>query len=423
MQIRDRESSGQACLRKGFTLLELLVVVAIIAVLVGLLLPAVQAARESARRTQCRNNMRQHGLAALNYESAQKVLPTSGEGGDYTTAKNPVTGAAPPFTTFALYSFQIAILPYAEQTTVATLYDYTHVYNDYAAPNNQAVAKNSISWFQCPSNSLTISDPDNYGTTDYMITNYTDIDPTTGVRNKASRMNGALQVQPQPLASISDGTSHTIMMSEDTGRRFETLPYGSESLYADPIMGPLTTAAATSSGFYWNGKETVAYPVSTAAYPDTVTPSGHRGLPRWAEPDNSNGVSGQANAYYLSATSYFKPNAINGNFFPNGGPGTTGTTGTNYTSTVSEPYQLLDAAEVATTGVYTMTPPTSNPCGWYWNNCGPNDEQFSFHPMGDNVLLADGGCHFLSAQIDPVTLRYLVTAAEGVSTEGGAFLE
>ena len=168
-----------------------------------------------------------------------------------------------------------------------------------------------------------------------MITNYTDIDPTTGVRNKASRLNGALAVQPQPISMISDGTTHTILMSEDTGRTFETLPYGSESLYADPIMGPLTTAATTSSGFYWNGKATVAYPASTVTYPDTVTPSGHRGLPRWAEPDNSNGVSGQANAYYISSTNFYKPDAINGNFYPKGGPGALGSTGTNYTSTTS----------------------------------------------------------------------------------------
>jgi prepilin-type N-terminal cleavage/methylation domain-containing protein/prepilin-type processing-associated H-X9-DG protein len=94
-------------MRGGFTLVELLVVIAIIGILVGLLLPAVQAAREAARRMQCSNNLKQLGLAALNYESTYKRFPALGyigEGG------NPGIGAGNwP------YSWGIALLPYMEQ--------------------------------------------------------------------------------------------------------------------------------------------------------------------------------------------------------------------------------------------------------------------------------------------------------------------
>ena len=92
--------------KRGFTLVELLVVIAIIGILVGLLLPAVQAAREAARRMQCQNNLKQQGLALLNYESAYQRFPSALMG----CAR--ITGAAPQDDGV---SWAVAILPYLEQ--------------------------------------------------------------------------------------------------------------------------------------------------------------------------------------------------------------------------------------------------------------------------------------------------------------------
>src|SRR3954453_18759513 len=101
--------------RRGFTLVELLVVIAIIGVLVALLLPAVQTAREAARRSQCTNNIRQIGLAIHNYESTFARLPTAGQGPDF-----PAPPASTPFDQQSLFT---TILPYLEQASTFQRFD------------------------------------------------------------------------------------------------------------------------------------------------------------------------------------------------------------------------------------------------------------------------------------------------------------
>jgi prepilin-type N-terminal cleavage/methylation domain-containing protein/prepilin-type processing-associated H-X9-DG protein len=115
--------------RRGFTLVELLVVIAIIGVLVALLLPAIQAAREAARRTDCINRMRQLQLAALNYESGKKVLPPHG---DWPTA----------------LSAQARVMPYMENAAVHNLVDQTMHWREKA---NVTALNTSLSFLRCPS--------------------------------------------------------------------------------------------------------------------------------------------------------------------------------------------------------------------------------------------------------------------------------
>src|SRR5262245_42775673 len=106
------QASDSRATRRGFTLIELLVVIAIIAVLIALLLPAVQAAREAARRAQCINNLKQIGLAAANYESANGTFPIGRSSAPCFNASGGLTGPCDGWSPLA------RILGFAEQTVV-----------------------------------------------------------------------------------------------------------------------------------------------------------------------------------------------------------------------------------------------------------------------------------------------------------------
>jgi prepilin-type N-terminal cleavage/methylation domain-containing protein/prepilin-type processing-associated H-X9-DG protein len=392
--------------RIGFTLVELLVVISIIAVLIGMLLPAVQSARESARRANCASNMRQIGLGLLNYESSHKVLPSGGEGTRYGAAAATTTfidakvGGAWEFAHQSRLSPYAMILPFIDKNQLFQRMDPGVGYRD--SYKNVVAGAERVAIYVCPTNpwaTMQYKNPiftqtgnasgnnataatldtgldgsTDFGKLDYFCTVYTDINgdegdlANYGMRNTSfktvngtattqlNRCDGALACPGAPLSSITDGVSNTIFAVEDVGRNHPSMLYKTKSKYEADTTAMCTagladaTALATANGSTAN----------CAVY-------------RWIDPDAAgSGVSGPPNAT-AGYTHY-----INNNASPMGGP-----TGGEWTN----------------------------------NNCGLNDEPFSFHPGGANAVFADGSVHFLAETIAAKVMRAMVSRAEGDSVE------
>jgi len=135
--------------RKAFTLIELLVVIAIIAILISLLLPAVQQAREAARRTQCKNNLKQMGLALFNYEDTHGLFPPSciinpyPDGTAYGITYGDSQRVCPPG-----FGWGVCLLPFFEQ---GSLYNQFNFNDAVWSPGNAPAARTKVQVFLCPS--------------------------------------------------------------------------------------------------------------------------------------------------------------------------------------------------------------------------------------------------------------------------------
>jgi len=218
--------------RGGFTLVELLVVIAIIGVLVALLLPAVQAAREAARRMQCANHLRQIALAAHSFHDTNKAFPP----GVYQLKFS----SAPQFRGVSLY---VKLLPFLEQANLAAGWDETNPLNNtLGGPSAKTAQK--IGALVCPSDILK-QNPIVSGTAYYALTSYGGNGGTRSYDPRLASNDGIFHVlgsgsetapggQPIRMSEVTDGLSNTILLGERS--------------HTDPVHELLAAQAGGGSG-------------------------------------------------------------------------------------------------------------------------------------------------------------------------------
>ena len=280
--------------RRAFTLIELLVVISIIAILIGLLLPAVQQVRAAASRIQCQNNLKQLGLGLANYENVNRFFPTS-----YDSTGN--------------HSWVPYILPYLEQQNLYNNYDFKFA---WSSPVNRVTISTPIKILLCPSapsNRVSFAYP-SAAPTDYAAIDGVELEAVTAGwvkipdNNLLSVLNSGVHSNVR-VADITDGLSNSITIGEDAGR---------------PAL--------------WR----------TAG---EISPSGQDDG-SWADPNNEYAL----HTFKADGSSAYGPCPI---------------------------------------------------------NCTNDNEIFSFHHGGANVVFADGSVHYLSQTINSTIVGSLITRANG----------
>jgi prepilin-type N-terminal cleavage/methylation domain-containing protein/prepilin-type processing-associated H-X9-DG protein len=218
--------------RSAFTLIELLVVIAIIAVLIGLLLPAVQKVRAAAARTQCNNNLKQIALAAHNYHDANQLMPP---------------GVAYPGQGNRWTSMFVELLPYLEQGNLAAQWDYATVNNNFGNESKPAAAV--LKMLVCPSAKID-QNPIKYGAFALGITTYGGNAGYKAFPQWRATSDGvfgystASNRNQVTLIAILDGTSNTILFGE------KIVGDGALDSYQSAPLQPVPSPALLSSGAY-----------------------------------------------------------------------------------------------------------------------------------------------------------------------------
>jgi prepilin-type N-terminal cleavage/methylation domain-containing protein/prepilin-type processing-associated H-X9-DG protein len=366
--------------RRGFTLIELLVVIAIIAVLIALLLPAVQSAREAARRIQCTNNLKQLALALQNYISATNAAPP----GVVNTTTYP--GTAPPgsLATWTAWSPQALLLPYVEQGPLynAANFSWNCCYTPLTGNNqtNTTVYNTRIASFLCPSDGL--AGQQNINSYQGSIGDSTIQYPTGGVTTGIFQVYDPTTVACQSvgLAAVTDGTSNTIAFGEG-------------------LVGDY----GKNSNFRGNGM---------AGAPDVPLVSG-------STPPGMPGNNAESNpAAVLQALQ-------NCNTFWKGSALATcqGYGACCVVGVKQYDGQLWALGERGYTLFNTIVPPNSKQYPWRscrltaCLSCAPEGSSFinasSYHPGGANFAFADGSVRFIKDSVNMLTYESLGTRNGG----------
>ena len=403
--------------RAGFTLVELLVVMAIIAVLVSILLPAIQKAREAAQRTTCTNNCKQMALALLNYESANKMFPygdfrnTTGTMGfnPNPAVYNPVKTGIMGLGTYggpgmqASMSWQAAILAYIEAYSPASTYNLGA---DWCSDQNVTAIAFQVKAFQCPStpfptrtDSTGMEGPNAaYGVSTFNNTGVTFaafaapfVGGTIPGTTATSAPPGAV-TDYFAINSVNDNVVNTWPQYFSASMvAFASAPANNNNSGLDfylPATGILTRGAngQTAISDITDGTSHTLFFTESAGRPNgyglgyQLNTQLNPGEGRWADPNGMMKIKGS------------NPNTVPNASLPANG--------------MTTPPGLHDKKNLGL-----------NTCSM---NCNNTNEPYSFHSSGCNFAFADGSVHFLSTQTPVWLLGQLATKAGGEPFQEGS---